>query len=78
MTDGSVKFSCAVRTLMANRNEMVHAKDIAPILGMRPDVIIKKVKSGLWDSEKNGNYITSGRCVKFYRIDFLRKGGWIQ
>jgi hypothetical protein len=70
------KYSDAVRTLMAMTDEVVPASAIAPILGIHPQVMIRQAKDGTW-SRDVCNYIVSGRCVKFFRIDFLRKGGWI-
>lgn len=70
-------YSDDVLQLMARKDELVPAAVIAPILGMKAETIIKKAKMGKWDREVC-NYIISGRCVKFFRIDFLRKGGWIQ
>ena len=69
-------YSEAVMKLMDYQDELVPAALIAPILGMKAETIIKKVKDGKWDREVC-NYITSGTRVKFYRVDFLRKGGWI-
>ena len=66
-----------VIALMAMQEEVVPAAVIAPILKMKPDVIIKYAKDGEWPREIC-NYIVSGTHVKFFRIDFLRKGGWIQ
>ena len=74
---GLIVYSDPVRNLMAMTDEVVSAKHIAPILGMKTETIIKKAKDGNWDRGVC-NYITSGNRVKFYRIDFLRKGGWIQ
>ena len=76
MNDSRVIISDAVMNLMAMTEEVVSAKHIAPVLGMKEETIIKKAKTGRWDSGVC-NYIISGRCVKFFRIDFLRKGGWI-
>lgn len=56
--------------------EMVTAAEIAPVVCMHQSVIIKEAKEGRWD-RGICNYVVSGRCVKFFRIDFLRKGGWI-
>ena len=78
MIDNRPTYTPEILALMHMPSEMVYAKDIAPIMKMKEDVIIKYVKSGMWDAERLGNYIVSGRCVKFFRIDFLRKGGWIQ
>ena len=66
-----------VRALMAREEELVPASAIAPIVRMKPSRIIAYAKAGQWPREIC-NYIVSGRCVKFYRIDFLKKGGWIQ
>lgn len=69
-------YSEAVLQLMAREEEMVPASAIAPIVKMHPQVIIKYAKDGTWPRTVC-NYIVSGRCVKFFRIDFLRKGGWM-
>ena len=74
---GLIVYSDPVRELMARTDDMVPAAVIAPILGMKAETIIKKAKDGKWDREVC-NYIISGTHVKFFRIDFLRKGGWIQ
>ena len=73
----TVNYSEHVLQLMARTDDMVPAALIAPILGMKAETIIKKAKMGKWDRGVC-NYIVSGSRVKFYRIDFLRKGGWIQ
>ena len=70
-------YSDEVLELMRNPAEMVTAKAIAPVVRMHPEVIIKYAKEGHWPREIC-NYIVSGSRVKFFRIDFLRKGGWIQ
>lgn len=72
-----IAYTDDVRNLMSMEQEMVRARDIAPILGMKPETIIKKAKAGTWD-RSICNYIVSGSRVKFFRIDFLRKGGWLQ
>lgn len=80
MTDEERKFpvySDAIYALMSRKDELVPAAAIAPVVRMHPQVIIKYAKTGQWPREIC-NYIVSGRCVKFFRIDFLRKGGWIQ
>ena len=74
---GLVVYSDPVRELMARTDELVPAAVIAPILGMKAETIIKKAKIGKWDRGVC-NYIVSGTRVKFFRVDFLRKGGWIQ
>ena len=71
------KISEPVLALMNMEDEMVTAADIAPIVHMSPDVIIKYAKDGKWDQDDQGRFITSGNRVKFFRLDFLRKGGWI-
>lgn len=70
-------YSEPVLQLMARTEELVPAAVIAPILGMKADAMIKKAKMGKWDRGVC-NYIISGTHVKFFRVDFLRKGGWIQ
>ena len=70
------RFSDAVRRLMDMDSEMVTAADIAPVLHMNPGVMVKKAQAGEWDRNVC-NYIVSGKRAKFFRIDFLRKGGWI-
>lgn len=71
------KYSEPIFRLMDMDCEMVTAADIAPIVRMHPSVIIKYAKTGQWPKDIC-NYIISGTHVKFFRIDFLRKGGWIQ
>ena len=70
-------YSDAVMQLIASKDELVSAAVIAPILGMKAETIVKKVRMGKWDRGVC-NYIESGTRVKFFRVDFLRKGGWIQ
>lgn len=70
-------YTDAVLALMARTDEVVPASAIAPIVKMHPSVIVKRAKDGEWPRDLC-NYIISGRCVKFFRIDFLRKGGWIK
>ena len=74
---GAEVYSEPVRQLMARRDELVPAASIAPILGMKAETIIWLAKKGRWDRNVC-NYIISGTRVKFFRVDFLRKGGWIQ
>ena len=68
--------SPAVQALMDRDDELVPAAAIAPIVKMHPSVIIKYAKDGKWPREIC-NYIVSGSHCKFFRIDFLKKGGWI-
>ena len=77
MIDTRPTYTDDVLALMAREDEVVPAAAIAPILKMHPQVIISYAKSGKWPREIC-NYVVSGRCVKFFRIDFLKKGGWIQ
>ena len=70
------EYSEAVKALMARTDDVVPAAAIAPIVRMHPSVMIHQAKTGEWDRNVC-NYIVSGRCVKFFRIDFLKKGGWI-
>ena len=71
-----------VRRLMEMDTETVSAKDIAPILHMDPSVIIKYAKDGTWNCERNGDFVISGEGpgshVKFKRVDFLRKWGFLE
>ena len=77
MIDLTPVYTEPVLALMSRTDEVVPAAAIAPIVRMHPSVIIHKAKNGEWPREIC-NYVISGRCVKFFRIDFLRKGGWIQ
>lgn len=77
MIDTRPVYTDEVLRLIHMRDEMVYAKDLAPIVKIKPDVIIKYAKDGKWPTNIC-NYIVSGSHVKFFRIDFLRKGGWIQ
>jgi tRNA(Ile2) C34 agmatinyltransferase TiaS len=70
------KYSDGILRLMEMDSEMVTAADIAPVVRMNPQVIVKYAKTGQWPREIC-NYIVSGSRVKFFRIDLLRKGGWI-
>ena len=70
--------------LMEMKKELVHAADIAPICGMHPDAIRGYAYKGEWPRDIC-NYIvlknkkTGKPCgAKFFRVDFLRKGGWIK
>lgn len=70
------KYSDAIYRLIDLDSEMVTAADIAPVVRMHPEVIIRYAKTGQWPREIC-NYVVSGNRVKFFRIDFLKKGGWI-
>jgi len=77
MIDKTPIYSEDVLALMEREDELVPAAALAPILKMHPSVIVKYAKEGVWPLTIC-NYIVSGSHVKFFRIDFLRKGGWIQ
>ena len=70
------KYSAPIYRLMDMDKELIYAVDIAPVVRMNPQVIIKYAKEGKWPKDIC-NYIISGNRVKFFRVDFLRKGGWI-
>lgn len=70
------KYSDAIYRLIDLDSEMVTAADIAPVVRMHPEVIIRYAKTGQWPREIC-NYVVSGSRVKFFRVDFLKKGGWI-
>lgn len=67
-----------VQRLIDMEDEMILARDIAPIIHVKPDVIIKYVKTGQWDADRLGNYVISGDHVKFFRKDFLQKCGFLE
>lgn len=71
-----IVYSDDILRLMESQDEVVPAAAIAPIVKMHPAVIIDYAKSGKWPREIC-NYIVSGSHVKFFRVDLLRKGGWI-
>lgn len=64
----------AVQRLIDMDTEMVYAKDIAPVVHMNPDVIVKYAKDGSWNICR---FVRSGESVKFFRKDFLQKCGFI-
>lgn len=70
------KYSDAIYRLIDLDSEMVTAADIAPVVRMHPEAIIHYAKTGQWPREIC-NYVVSGNRVKFFRVDFLKKGGWI-
>ena len=71
-----------VRILMEMEDETVSAKYLAPILHMNEGVIVKYAKDGTWNEDKLGKFIISGAepgaHVKFFRMDFLQKLGFIE
>lgn len=77
MIDLTPTYTDAVMALILSDRELVYAEDLSPIVKIHPDVIRKRAKDGEWPREVC-NYIVSGRTVKFFKWDFLRKGGWIQ
>ena len=78
MIDTTPIMTDAVRTLLAMNAEVVPPKYIAPVLKMSESVLIHRVKTGEWDEEVHGKVIVSGHRVKFFRLDFLQKHGFIQ
>ena len=68
-------YSEEVLALMAMKDEVVPARVLAPIVKMHPQVIINQARTGEWN---RCEFVISGKRVKFFRIDFLRRGGWIQ
>ena len=62
--------------LLECKDELVPAEMIAPVVGMKPDRIREYARAGQWPREIC-NYIVSGSHVKFYRLDFLKRGNWI-
>lgn len=74
----SLSQRAALEKLLTMEDEMVYAKDIGPVLGKHPQILINAVKTGVWDRGIcNVSYIPGEKTVKFYRRDFLQKGGWI-
>jgi hypothetical protein len=70
-----------VKILLDMKDETVSAKYIAPIAGKSVSVIVYMAKHGLWDHDKDGNFLISGKGknahVLFFRKDFLRKHGFL-
>lgn len=64
-----------VLALMARPEEFVPASAIAPIVRMHPSVIIEYAKQGKWP---HCEYVISGNHVKFARVDFLKKMGFLK
>ena len=76
MIDTRPTYTEPVLALMARTEELVPAAAIAPIVKIHPQTIVNYAKTGKWPREIC-NYIVSGSRVKFFRIDLLRKGGWL-
>lgn len=76
MSDLKPFFTDDIRRLMDLNCEMITARDLAPVVRMHPQVIVHYAKTGKWPREIC-NYVVSGNRVKFFRVDFLKKGGWI-
>lgn len=70
-------YSLEVQALIDDPRELVPAAALAPVVHMHPSVIIGMAKEGSWSREHQCNYIIAGKRVKFYRLDFLKKGGWV-
>ena len=68
--------SADVVRLMECKDELVPAELIAPIIKMKPDRMREYARTGQWPREIC-NYVVSGSHVKFFRVDFLKRGGWI-
>ena len=66
-----------VKNLLAMNAEVVSAKYIAPVLKMSEAVLVHRVKTGKWDQDTMGRVVISGNRVKFFRLDFLQKCGFI-
>lgn len=74
MIDRTPIYTEEVLALMARTEEMITAADLAPIVKMHPSRIISDAKDGTWDL---CNYQISGNRVKFCRVDFLRRMGFL-
>lgn len=66
-----------VLRLLECPDELVSAEMIAPVIKMKPDRMREYARTGKWPREIC-NYIVSGSHVKFFRVDFLKRGGWIE
>ena len=78
MSERKPKITEDVQRLIDMDCEMIFAKDIAPVIHMNPDVIIKYAKDGIWDQDHLGKFVISGDRVKFFRKDFLQKCGFVR
>lgn len=77
MVDKRPKITPDVQRLIDMKDEVVYAKDIAPIVRIHPQTIVDYAKSGRWDQDTLGKFVISGDRVKFFRRDFLQKCGFI-
>ena len=71
MITAPLRYTDDVLALMARNEELVPAAAIAPIIRMKPARMIEYARNGQWPREIC-NYVISGRCVKFFRIDGSR------
>ena len=78
MCDALPKVTPDVQKLIDMDCEVVTAAQLAPILKMHPQTIIDRVKTGLWDQDRLGKFVISGERVKFFRMDFLQKCGFVE
>ena len=78
MCDALPKITPEVQKLIDMDCEIVTAAQLAPILRMHPQTIIDRVKTGLWDPDRLGKFVISGERVKFFRMDFLQKCGFVE
>lgn len=74
MNDKRPKVTADVQRLIDMEDEVVYAKDLAPIVHIKPDVIIRYAKTGKWNLCR---FVISGGHVKFFRKDFLQKCGFV-
>ena len=77
MTKYEVVYTPEVLALMQKPGNMANANDLSPIVKIHPARIIALAKEGKWPKEIC-NYIISGNRVKFFKMQFLRNGGWIR
>ena len=68
------KITADVQRLMDMEDEVVTAKDLAPIVKIHPQTIIEYAKTGKWNLCR---FVISGDRVKFFRKDFLQKCGFV-
>ena len=68
------KVTADVQRLIDMEDEVVTAKDLAPIVKMHPQTIVEYAKTGQWNLCR---FVVSGDRVKFFRKDFLQQCGFI-